>query len=371
MSFRSLALLAALWLILPAKGQGAEPSLTCPQGFGAFTTPKYDIDRLDPRLTDEHVNSITGVLDASARMLAPYMAIPDKLRLRLRYQSREASAHLGGKTLELPYQIMPQLKATDTRLRVKHPRHTQAVISHEFGHTVFAKNFEAFQPNYEANLKRSMREHRLAQQPRLDELEAELAVLSEEERILSKLYRSQQDDWGNGGDPELRDRREAVHEKIKALQEQIPPGDFPGLFLMDFRVAYEELFADLTAVSTLQNPRAIYASIFPFATSAESARSRDFLRPMLAENWSHQKVHDVFGPVRYYLSQNPQSVRLFREDPGLLVKTVFDAILADMEDISHSVSLMQKISVADRNKRLIGFVEKALAEAARKRFPNP
>lgn len=365
--------LAALLLVLstPAWGQEEATRADCATLFATGPKLRYTIDRLDPLLTDQHVTEITDVLNRTVALVAPHLEVPDAMRLRLKYRDREASASLNGGVLNLPYQITSAPGQNGSPARFKAPRHTHPVMAHEMGHAIFAKNIKSFTPKFRANLAASMRAYMLRKYPPFDETIAAVQRLRGTKAQLEKAYRAQLDDWGNGGDPELKAQITRTDNLIHELMMKLPKDPLAGFNTIDFRVAYEELFADVVAVSVMQNPRAVYSSIFPMSTSDAAARSRDFLRPMAAESWHRGSVHNLYGPARFYLSQDPRSVKLFRADPGRLTKVVYDAIIQDLEDLSHEAYRIPQLTVKERNERLIERLKAKLAEALPDLPDNP
>lgn len=299
----------------------------------------YNILDRDDKITEDQISEIKDVIDKTAMMVQPHFRLPREVKLHLEAEGTMAAGGLD--RVAVPFKYGP-----------KSPRHTHAVIAHEFGHVIWSTTPNSAVAQLLMNLKyhyenklRDVKDHLPAIKSELQNQKVEHAKL----RRAQIEFRQANEDVPS---PELHAKIVEVGQYIKALEAKIPV-EYTLDRLNEFRFAYEELFADVVSVAMLQNPRAISSVMFPLVKNKNEADNRNFLTPKEVHGWNNDQIHQVFSPTRYALSQNPIAVRLFTENPGRLVRIVYDAMIQDMADLAPNVEKLYTITPEERNLRLI------------------
>ncbi|MNK95744.1 hypothetical protein D3C87_1159930 [compost metagenome] len=272
-------------------------------------------------------------------MVRPYFRLPPEVKLHLEAEGTIAAGGLD--RVAVPYKYGP-----------KSPRHTHAVIAHEFGHVIWSTTPNSAVAQILMNLKYHYENKLRDVKDHLPAIKRELQLQKVEHAKLRRAQIEFRQAHEDEPSPELHAKIVELGQYIKALEAKIPV-EYTLDQLTEFRFAYEELFADVVAVAMLQNPRAISSVMFPLVENKIEANNRDFLKPKEAKGWNNSQIHQVFSPTRYALSQNPLAVRLYTENPGRLVRIVYDAMIQDMADLALNVEKIYTITPEERNLNLI------------------
>ncbi len=162
----------------------------------------------------------------------------------------------------------------------------------------------------------------------------------------------------------------------KKRQEGVQVPFIPERYLEQYISAYDELFADVFAVTLSQNPRAMVAGEYAlnpkevlkkaFKTPPEEIlRARDFLGQANPKTWNEGEVHIALAPTRSAFKEDPYVIYLFANHPEQLAKISFDAIQFELTRLfSDDVAILPTLTVAQLNQRMIEVMNSYLQKHA-------
>lgn len=179
----------------------------------------------------------------------------------------------------------------------------EAVFSHEYGHAVFDQIAMKAIPLYSSINEIKTQESRI-----------DLKILNERpsQAVIAQL-----------------------HEQQKALDKQIINSpELKRLYILS--LPYNELYADVIAVYSMQDRSAIFNALdnpnirFGYGQQHPLA-CRDFAADNKAEGWSDFTPHGLFGPVRSYLGQE-QCWPKTQQEQAAKLKLLGAILLKDIQD---------------------------------------
>lgn len=151
---------------------------------------------------------------------------------------------------------------------------------------------------------------------------------------------------------------------VKHVHAGLNPKYVSDDLVQQFIHGYNELFADVFAVTLSQNPRAMSSGEFLMfrekelegkfhASPKQVLRARDFSNKIDVESWKDGEVHIAFAPARSAFTEHPYALYLFKNDPARLAKVAMDAIEFEMKSLFAGKDLLVTLTMAQLNQRMI------------------
>ncbi len=322
----------------------------------------------DPRV----ISRMVQVLDITAADYASQLKIPPLLRLIPVQSASNAFFSSIHPTLVLAYVNESPDGAQ------KHPRHTEPIWMHEFGHALFEANLPAFASSFGRKLVELEARSRFAfARAKLDPIHATLIELGVYP-IFGQLNRLKD----RHGSPveitalqaqfeEGKAKFMEAREKYKTVEATaLTPDEIKLMEDMDKILgAYNELAADFVAVLTSENPLAERNVLLqPDGTvqQRKAAVARDFTQVRKVSDWHDEVTHHFFSPVRswvwkYCMSGPRMSALRQNQGKALLMKRLFAGIGAEVE--TRYLNRAVNLDIGSANERLIRAIDAAAVAA--------
>ena len=247
--------------------------------------------------------------------------------------------------------IAHQFRQPKTAL--KHPKFTQAVIAHEYGHAFFYENmrqrfpdifspvskFETKYVSVTAAIKKmraseeNIKSQLVLANAASDEVKAER--LSKELRIIQ-----------HGSLLEASMESEAVLIPLQRLRRTLEP--------------YSELFADAVAVRVFNDPsvmRRFYQSANGHGVRRSMVPATDFSRNHRAEHWNLTEPHVLLSPTRTHLWRQYFSNPAYARYPDLMSRL----LAAIGKEVRSHVNVTEQLSPRKMNEQLIKAIDEEMA----------
>lgn len=256
-------------------------------------------------------SEIRSVIDVVNKKINP-LVFPDEVKIVMNSRVGLWAEHQYS-SLKLPLRF--GIKTNNGTIYTKHPNYMKPIVMHEYGHSLFETNMSLRLPEYDFLTKHLKREEKL------NDLMREINKLkydSANEDLIQKL------------------KVEVAHleDEILNFLKTHPK----SLVIRNIHNSYNELFADLVAVTSLNDPRAIFESInFVFLRSKDkdlemNLINRNFSTRIQLNRWvPTNKPHDLFGPARVAIWSHFKSRPEFQHRPGIFLYRVLDAMAKHMQ----------------------------------------
>lgn len=160
---------------------------------------------------------------------------------------------------------------------------------------------------------------------------------------------------------------------VKHVHAGLNPKYVSDDLVQQFIHGYNELFADVFAVTLSQNPRAMSSGEFLIfrekelegkfhASPKQILRARDFSNKIDVDSWNEGEVHIAFAPARSAFTEHPYALYLFKNEPARLAKVALEAIEFEMKSVFAGRDLLVTLTIPQLNQRMIetmrAFLEK-------------
>ncbi len=243
----------------------------------------------------------------------------------------------------------------------KHPKYTETIWAHEYGHMIFQENLKNT-PNWKLFIK-------------FDDDREEL-------KLKAALAWNQGSYWSSVADrlPEGPEKDEAIKKKRSYwAQEDVFKAKMSALsyppkyrYRGDFFIPFHEFFADVVAIQYAQKGDGLYKAMYLSALLAQGLdrdhlptfTNRDFTnRHNRIDVWKSEDkdAHHIYTPARYWIWENylerPTNLVL---KPGIGLKKIFDILVREMDSLVRAEKPFEDYDVIELNRRLIQRFEKEL-----------
>lgn len=152
---------------------------------------------------------------------------------------------------------------------------------------------------------------------------------------------------------------------------------FDDRMLRVYIEAYDELFADIFAVTLSQNPRAMAVPENFFLRETDLTglgvpkisvlRARDFLYEIPVETWTLGQPHVALAPVRSAFRDDPFVADLLKNRPAELARLALDAIHFELKKLfTEDVEILPEMKLQEFNRRMIQVMKEFLREKQEK-----
>lgn len=228
-------------------------------------TYSFDSSIDHPRIHQKKMMKFFKSID---KIIGKHLEVPHSQKFFIVPESDGAHFIKEENRLNLPLEVIVTKGSLD---EVSH----QAMLAHEYGHSIFHHNLGFADPDYLKNIE----------------------IIKKSENPNSKLN--------------------------KKIVFQIKSAKLDNLFIG----AYHELFADLVSIIKMKDADAM-KKLIGKTTEGKSGEHRSFKSKLKPKGWDFKTPHYVFAPVRSYIGQH----LIGRTgDKGKLIKDIFDAVVIEIQ----------------------------------------
>lgn len=338
-----MRVIVLIFFLLPLKSVAA---LTCSQVFNDYTPSEKQTTtniqiRSSEGLKADEINIARNTVNSINQLVGKAIKVPELVSLDIKKKGEDAEFDWDYK-ITFPHQYLINGKP-------KHPKFSQTILSHEYGHYIFSVNLREFFDNYAKF-----------------EYQARMTIIyAAEVRIASGLYEKAITQLAQARKEndltkiaELKNNVENAEkifdeasEKMDQMNDAVKTSEFSQISIL----SYHELFADIIAVLHLKDPQAMSSVLSSASTKGVSEKaaisSRNFLNRIRLNGWSQVEPHMLFAPTRRFIWDYVLSNPRHNQNPEILIKEILYCI---EEEISNRITERSfDISSEEMNRRLI------------------
>jgi hypothetical protein len=362
--------IAALCLFL-VTGQWAQGQ-NCSDAFVRLQNPREirfvgeEAATMERRHRDFYIQAIEKV-DKALLETSAILRVPDKpleIEFRAVGQLATASPRKDRILISSPYQYYTAMNTfrqnPNSKTYTRHPVYSAPILMHEYGHAILRHNLRRLVPAYEKafSLEEDM-----------------LSYVDQGKRIIGR-YRAVKENASKEVLRQLEAEIKANMETFRKLNQDLQRPETQRL--LETLTPFDEFFADLVAVSTTKNPKAIFLinhfpneklrmkkSQTPGDPRYDDWIYRDFSHENnRLESWSgrlkSELDHEALAPARHFLYESFLRYPRFQEGPGRqqLIDGVF---LALVDSVQSSVASRAPMDSTEMNRLLIENIKRRLS----------
>lgn len=269
----------------------------------------------------------------------------------------------------------------------RHPKFSETITAHEYGHSLFDETLEELSPSYRQLQEMVTRNYRPLQErhniltQRLNHLASQINAYilsrSDDPEVYNNavfVYLKREYDSYYA---EFRDVGEALSTAEASLMPHFNDPLVSVVIGQRRAVPHNEMFADVVAVMTepTYSPSAVFEGLFSRAETLNMPdnfvrlhRNRDFSyrdNQLLRWNGAFQgDNHGMYAPVRSWLHENILQMPMYQTDRGVacVLDNVFIGILSDLQHLARDPDSYDALNLFERNDLLIRRIEQAFED---------
>lgn len=339
--FNLMRFLLFFALVVPLKSFAA---LSCSQLFNNYTgtqnsifSQELIIESLlaaDATVARNTIYSINSIIDNGLKL-------PRTVKLQIKDKEAEAEFNWAD-TISFPHRFFVNNKP-------KHPKYTQTILAHEYGHYILSTNLRLDIKNYE-NFEKQARSaivyHEKVRQAS-DAYEASVIKLAEGKKTNS----IEKIDILKNQVAEAERYFDEVTDKMDSLIASVKSSPFTRVQVL----SYHELFADIIAVVHEGDPRAMLNLLNGASLKNKdekfSNEARSFLNRIKLNGWNQSEPHILFAPTRRFIWDHILSNPRYYQNRTDMIQRIYSVIMREITDRIEQKSF--DLNPEEMNRQLI------------------